>query len=496
MKQFLAGATLLLLSAVAGAAPQTKPNVLFIAVDDLRPQTGAYGVDDIRTPNMDALAARGLLFNRAYCSEATCSPSRTSLLTGRRPDTTRVWDLVTHFRDTIPDVITLPQHFKNNGYFTQSFGKIYHGGLDDEASWSAPSPLARGGEKLNSPGVFPIDKGAKPSWAALEVDDDELPDGKVAGAAIEALQKHQSEPFFLAVGFYKPHLPFIAPKKYYDWYALEKIRLAPNDFAPKDVPEMAMTNNGELRSYSDIPKGDAPIGQAKARELIRGYYAATSYTDAQIGRVLDELDKLKLRENTIVILWGDHGWQLGEHTLWEKHTNFEVATRAPLILSVPGAAGDKTRGQKTEALVEFVDIYPTLCELAGLPLTGGLEGKSFAPLLDNPAQAGKAAAYSQFPRAWNQTRNMGRIMGYSMRTDRYRYNEWIKASDKSVVGVELYDHQNDVAENSNVAARAENKEIVAQLHQQLRVGFPALSAPGPLPKPPAPRAQKNQKTEE
>ncbi len=446
------------------AQPARKPNVLFIAVDDLRPLIGAYGAPVIQTPNIDVLARRGAIFTRAYCQQALCSPSRTSLLTGLRPDTTRVYNLGTHFRATIPDVVTLPQYFKQHGYHSQSFGKIYHGGMDDAASWSAPSfssGVHREGRQARRDEAESNTDARGPSWVALDVADNELVDGQVADKAIETIARVKDKPFFIAVGFRKPHLPFIAPKKYYDLYPLEKMRLAPNPFTPKDVPQLALTNSGELRAYSDIPKS-GPIPDQKAREVIRGYYAATSYTDAQIGRVIKALDQMGLRDNTIIVLWGDHGWQLGEHGLWAKHTNFELATRAPLILSAPG---QKESGMKLDALVEFVDIYPTLCELAGLPVPDGLEGVSLAPLLKDPKQTWKRAAFSQYPRS-------GKIMGYSVRTDRYRYTEWA-APGQPPTGIELYDHQTDREENENLAYRPEHKKLVAELSRMLHDGWRA-----------------------
>ncbi len=503
---------LLLLAAVqqsafaADAVAGNKFNILFIAVDDLRPQTGCYGVKNIRTPNIDALAAQGLLMNRAYCQQAVCSPSRTSLLTGRRPDTTKIYNLQDHFRDTIPNVVTLPQHFKNNGYFCQSFGKIYHGGLDDKASWSAPSlgsgtallkrlpdgnfvrflgdpddlteprDLADGAISCVEDPVAPPkqgkvknkaakpDRNDHPAWSSPDVADNALGDGKMADAAIEVMNKVKDRPFFLAVGFRKPHLSFDAPKRYYDLYRAADMKLATNPFPPKDVFAPAMSSWGELRSYSDIPK-TGPVSDDMARELIRGYYAATTYTDAQIGRVIAELQRLNLRDKTIVILWGDHGWQLGEHGMWCKHTCFETSTHSLLMISVPG---QQKIGQKTDALVEFVDIYPTLCELAGLPLTDGLEGTSFAQLLNDPARPWKKSAFSQYPR--------GPLMGYAMRTDRYRYVEWVpkdKLGSAPAAGRELYDHQTDPDENINAAGLSDHKALVEELSQQLHAGWKA-----------------------
>lgn len=487
------------LKAHAATTGRGKFNVLFLAVDDLRPELGCYGVPVIQSPNIDALAARGTVFNRAYCQQAVCSPSRTSLLTGRRPDTTRVYDLQTHFRLTIPDVVTLPQHFKQQGYHTQGFSKIYHGGLDDPKSWSLPhwrpggpgyaKPetlefLQKQRQRLREEGrnlrtrVLQRDpetglvlkvrrpryRVRGPSWEDPDVPDNALPDGKTADKAIEVFREIKDKRFLMAVGFLKPHLPFVAPKKYYDLYPPKKLSLADNPFPPKDVPQMALTNWGELRNYSDIPKKGS-LSNEKALELIRGYYAATSYVDTQIGRILRELDRLGLRDKTAVVLWGDHGWHLGEHGLWCKHTNFEDATRSLLIASRPG---QKNAGAKTDALVEFVDIYPSLCDLCGLPLPEGLEGTSFAPVMENPKRTWKKAAFSQYPR--------GKAMGYSMRTDRYRYTEWLDA-ERHAVATELYDHHTDPDENVNIAGKPENKDLMRKLSRLLHAGWRAALPP-------------------
>ena len=486
-------------AAVAGMLPSSllaeegEYNVLFIAVDDLRPTIGCYGFPAAHTPNMDALAARGPLFNRAYCQQAVCSPSRTSLLTGRRPDTTRIYDLQTHFRLTIPDVVTLPEHFKKNGYHAQGFSKIYHGGLDDPQSWSVPhwgpggpgyakpetlEDMRRQAEQFKAEGKQTRDevlerdpktgqalrtRRAKyrikgPAWEDPDVADNVLPDGRTADKAIEALREVKDKRFFLATGFLKPHLPFVAPKKYFDFYPPGKLSPADNPLAPKDCPEIALTTWGELRQYTDIP-AQGPVSDAKALELIRAYHAAASYTDAQIGRVLGELDRLGLREKTVVVVWGDHGWHLGDHGLWCKHTNFEETTHSLLIFSAPG---QKHKGAKTDALVEFVDVYPTLCDLTGLPIPGGLEGISAKPVMDDPKRPWKSAAFSQYPR--------GNVMGYTMRTDRYRYTEWFEPG-KDPVAVELYDYEKDPSGNVNVAGLTANKELVADLSKRLKTGW-------------------------
>src|SRR5688572_31340024 len=468
----------------AAVAQTTRPNVLFIAIDDLRPQLGCYGNAQMKTPHMDALAESGLRFNNAYCQQAVCSPSRISLLTGRRPDTTKIYDLNTHNRKTMPDVVTLPQHFKNNGYHSQGFGKVYHRGLDDEASWSVPHTDNRAMQyceeqiiaKIKESGAQGWEQGGKvkgPAWEIAECEDNALPDGWITDRAIEALAKlGKDKPFFLAVGLEKPHLPFVAPKKYFDLYPPESITLPPDMKAPENVPPIALTNYAELRAYPGVPKGREPFDEAFAKDLIRGYYAATSYADAQVGRLLAELDALKLRDSTIVVLWGDHGYQLGEQNLWCKHTNFENSTRSALMIAAPGA-GPKG---KTDALVELVDVYLTLCALAKLSPPDGLEGTSFAPLMEDPKRPWKTAAFSQYPRQGDK------VMGYSIRTERYRYTEWQSdwrtPDGAKVVARELYDHHSDPRETCNIADRAEHKKLVDDLSEQLKAGWRA-AAPTP-----------------
>jgi iduronate 2-sulfatase len=477
-----------LVSLVAAAAPVSaqqpaKLNVLFVAVDDLRPEFGAYGAAYVKSPNLDRLAARGFVFDRAYCQQAVCSPTRSSLLTGTRPDTTKVWDLVTHFRTALPDVVTLPQLFKNNGYFVQGMGKIYHGGYDDPPSWSVPWTNARRQQYASPANQAIVQQGkaaaAKegkkgkalnqaargPAYESADVPDDTYQDGGVADLAVQALRdiKAKNQPFFLAVGFIKPHLPFVSPKKYWDLYDPKTIALAPNPFRPKGAPPYAVQLGGELRAYHGIPAGQIP--DDLARTLKHGYYAAVSYMDAQLGRVLDELDRLGLRDNTIVVLWGDHGWKLGEHDAWCKHSNVELDTRVPLLISAPGVATD---GRRTSALVEFVDIYPSLTELAGLPLPKHLEGTSFVALLRDPKTPWKSAAFSQYPRqAAGQ-----RLMGYSMRTDRYRFTRWVERDNPDrFVAAELYDHRTDPQENQNIADDPANAALVGQLTEQWKKGW-------------------------
>lgn len=492
-------AFVLLAATSAMADADSRPNVLFIIADDLRPELGCYGTPIIQSPHIDALAKVGTLFNRAYCQQAVCGPSRTSFLTGLRPDATRIYDLRTHFRLHSPDIVTLPQYFKQHGYHTQSLGKVFHDLLDDPRSWSVRSwtpedhlygkaenqtALAKKRKQLKADGkllqidtiqrdpttneVLKInykgsDRAIGPAWEDPDISDHELRDGKLADKAIEVLERHRDEPFFLAVGFYRPHLPFVAPKKYFDLYQAKDLPLARNPNPPQGAPKIALTNLEELRAYGDIPK-IGPVSEEKARELIHGYYAAVSYVDAQIGRLLAELDRLHLRDNTIIVLCGDHGWQLGEHGLWGKQTNFEVAARTPLIISVPGQA---RRGVKSEALVEFVDIYPTLAELCRLPMPSKLDGASFVPVLNDSGRPFKKAAFSQYPR--------GEVMGRSLRTNRYRYTEWVKPGGPPL-GVELYDHTKDPDENVNLAGQVERKNLTDSLSRQLHTDWPSATS--------------------
>ena len=458
-------------------APEGAPNVLFIPVDDMRPQLGCFGHGRMISPNIDRMAAEGTAFLRTHCQQAVCAPSRASLLSGLRPDSTRVWDLQTPLHTTRPEIETLPRHFKANGYTTISLGKVYHHRVkDDPDGWSetpwggtnnthGSQELRREREEANK-----ADRAAGrrqswrgPAYEALDVPDEHFGDGALTVRAIEDMQRlsQTPEPFFLAVGYHRPHLPFACPQKYWDMYPEDTIDLADNPFAPKDCPPIALHNWGELRQYFDIPK-EGPLSDEMARTLIRGYYACCTFIDTQVGMLLDELERLGLREDTIVCLWGDHGWQLGEHGLWCKHSNFETSTHSPLVISAPG---QQVTGQGTDALCEFVDIYPTLSDLAGLERPAHLEGTSLVPLLHDPAREWKRAAFSQYPRG-------GGVMGYSMRTDRYRYTEWkAERGAGEVVATELYDHEADPAENVNTAGHEENAALVTQLSGWLAEGW-------------------------
>jgi len=463
----------LLLSVWVGLTAQAarRPNVLFIAVDDLRPELGCYGVKAVRSPNIDRLARSAVTFERAYCQVAVCNPSRVSLLTGLRPDTTRVWDLVTRFRDTAPEAVTLPQHFRRHGYYALSFGKIFHNPWPDNASWSEPHAWPKNARlwsdqarkrladyrrqmKAEGRSEAAIRRMRAQATEIVDIPDSEHIDGAIAGQALSAMGRlaGREEPFFLAVGFVRPHLPFVVPRQYWEMYERSAIPLARNPALPLKAPDFAMNTMYELRDYLDFADAPDPrrgsLSEARQRELKHGYYAAVSFIDAQVGRLLRELDRSELADNTIVVLWGDHGWKLGEHNSWCKQTNYEIDTRVPLIIRAPGMAGN---GRVARGLVEFLDVYPTLCELAGLPLRPELEGRSLKPMLEDPGRAVKDFAISQFKR---RQRNR-ELMGYALRTDHYRYVEWLDRATAKVVDRELYDHRDDPAENVNRADESE-----------------------------------------
>jgi arylsulfatase A-like enzyme len=494
---FIVAAALLPLAELHAAG---KPNVLFIAVDDLRPDLGCYGNKVAKSPNIDRIAVRGTVFNRAYVQQAVCSPSRTAMMTGFRPDTTKVWDLETHFRVAQPDCITLPQHFKANGYHCAALSKIYHGGFEDGRSWNEPHWYPKGRavdtdpvdwtkqivtrhdvntEEFSAPSdAGPGRKNGKsakkgPSFEVSPKADDQLPDGATAAEAVKRLHdlKSKGKPFFLAVGFLKPHLPFVAPRRYWDLYDPDKIPLPAIDHLPQGAPAFAGHNNSELHSYPGVPK-DEPIPADFAKQLRHGYYACISYIDAQIGRVLDALEKEGLADNTIIVLWGDHGWQLGDHGLWHKHTNFELATRAPLLISVPN---QQTAGRRCDAPVEFVDVYPTLADLCGLPKPNGLAGSSLKPFIENPAAPMAKVAISQYPRRAPE----GNLMGYSIRDERFRATFWRERNGTKIVATELYDEQNDPAETVSLHDKPEHKTLLDTLAKNLP---PVASAPGEAPK--------------
>jgi iduronate 2-sulfatase len=450
------------------AAPGKKFNVLFIAIDDLRPQLGCYGFDYIKSPNIDKVAANGLMFTRAYCQMALSSPSRTSLLTGLNPDVTGIITIGPHFRDSVPDIVTLPQYFKQNGYFTQGFGKVYHNGLDDPKSWSVPhdpgnkprySPVGQSimkrlqaeNDKKGIVVTRPNDRAKGPAFESYDCEDNYFLDGGNTESAIKALEKIKDTTFFLAVGFANPHIPYVSPKRYWDIYRSDQIKLPSNQFPPEGAPAWALQSLAELNSYYNVPK---PLTEEFKRELIRGYLASTSYVDAQIGLLINALKKNGLSDNTIVLIFGDHGYQLGEHAMWScKHTNYETSALSLLVVSVPGM---KAPGQKTSSLIEFTDIYPSLAEICGFKIPSHCQGRSFKPLLDKPGETIHQETFNQYQK--------GGYRGYSIRDDRYRLVKWTKNDE---IVYELYDHIADPDENKNIAGDPSMKSIVGSLSSKI-----------------------------
>jgi len=510
-----------------------SPNFLFIAVDDLRPELGCYGSEIAVTPNLDQLASGGLLFNRAYCQQAICRPSRASLMTGTRPETTGLFHNYVALRELQPEILTLPQHLIAHGYETAYVGKIFHkGDTDEERSWSRPTAKWIGPDIKKPSGPYRLPENVKlrndnfkqmfakygeaarrglasgPAFEKADVPDHAYSDGYNTLLAIKTMKQMASDdkPFFLAMGYHLPHLNWCAPKKYWDLYDPAKIPLETKATAPTKGAAMGLHASFELRTRSNIPKY-GPIQPDLARSLKHAYLASTSYVDAQIGLLLKALEESGLRDNTVIVVWGDHGWHLGDMGVWGKATNYEIATRVPLMIWAPEM---QARGHKTDALVELVDIFPTLCELADVPRPEHLEGHSFVPLLDKPDLAWKKAAFSQYPNPalrewaanplskgmretwfgpliqevedriirqqgdkWDRDLFEKHLMGYTMRTDRYRLVVWRdhRAPETPPIFVELFDHVSDPDETTNVAE--EQPEVVEQLLGQLEQGWKA-----------------------
>ncbi|MDZ4806742.1 MAG: sulfatase [Bacteroidota bacterium] len=525
MKKIICLLTTSLAFSVSGLFAQQakKPNVLFIAVDDLNTVLGCYGNKMIKTPNIDRLAKMGTVFTMNYCQQSVCGPTRASLMTGRRPDYTKVWDLRTKMRDINPGIVTLPQYFKSNGYSTAGVGKIYHPTcvekFDNEFSWTVPylKPKATDyaiGFDEPAEGHYQstaiktaiankkIEKkvedqtgetgGGKlgPSSESIDVPDNAYEDGVSALLAKAQIIKFSKEgnPFFMAVGIKKPHLPFVAPKKYWNLYKREDMPLATFQEHSKNGPLIAYHSSGELRNYTDIPAfatlpaDSNRIGLKidKQKELIHGYYAAVSYADAQVGLLLNTLDSLGILNNTVIVLWGDHGWHLGDHDLWQKHTNFEQATRAPLIFAAPGI-----KPGQSSSLTEHVDIFPTLCNLTGLPVPTYLAGKSLVPVMKNNKATVKEFAISQYHRTLNkdEAKRLGlkerKLWGYAMRTDKYRYVMWLNNnfhSDQAfsadrIYAIELYDYTKDPLEKVNVAKDKKYATVSKELYNKMIAFF-------------------------
>ena len=512
----------------------SKKNVLFIAIDDLRTELGTYGQSMIKSPNIDELASKSMVFERAYCQVAVCSPSRASLLTGRRPDTNHVWVIAgDEYWRTYTNATTIPQYFKENGYISIGMGKIFHPGApsgndDVKYSWSPEglpyyhSPVEDKYTKINE------------SWRSYEgYADNQLPDGQIADRAIQYLKdlkENQTQgdqrPFFLAVGFHKPHLPFVAPSKYYDMYPpLSEIKLAENPHVPEGLPPIAYSNwlgqrfkdleevyGKSIKDCEDkvedaMYSSECSIPDDTARKLRRAYYSCISYTDAQVGKVIKQLETEGFADDTVIILWADHGWQLGEHNIWAKFTNFEDATRVPFMIRVPGLTDN---GMRTKALVELIDVFPSLAELAGIDvpamcpendkhdLLSCVEGYSIVPLLKDSNQDWKKAAFSQFARPYtglpqipghkpfDKKEHGENVMGYTVRVDDYRFTEWYRfnrttgvANFSEIWGTELYNHTQPTVffndENVNLANKTEMKSTVEELRKILQSGWRAAT---------------------
>lgn len=439
-----------------------KPNFLIFFVDDLRPELGCYGEPQIYSPNIDRIAQAGLRFNKAYCNVPVCGASRASLLTGIRPGPQRFVDYDTRTDVDLPGHTSLPGYFKENGYYTVSFGKVFHHADDSQESWSEPAWLPKPTNNNNwrdyvTPEVVLAQKPGAIKGPSTEIavnaPDSVYKDGKTANAAVRKLQElaGKDQPFMFWVGFQKPHLPFNAPSKYWDLYKREEMQLADNPEMPLNAPKQSMHTWGELRGYNDIPP-TGPLSDEKSAELIHGYYACVSYTDALIGQVMAELKRLGLEENTIVAVFGDHGWNLGEHGLWCKHCNYNTSLRVPLIIKVPGM----TKGEKTDGIAEFIDLFPTFTELAGLEPANKLDGKSLVPLIRDPETEWTQPVYSRF------------ILGNSIITENYIYTEYMRSrKDCTIVANMLYDHRTDPDENINISGEEEHLQLVDSLSNKL-----------------------------
>ncbi len=530
LRLFSAIAVCMFLFGVGQAAE--RPNILFIAVDDLRPELGCYGSELAVTPNLDSIASRGILFERAYCQQAICRPSRASLMTGTRPETTGLFHNYVSLRELQPNITTLPQHFIANGYETAYCGKIFHSGDTDEAnSWSRePVKWIQGIKPPRGPYALPENNQLKadnlkamlakygeaarrglasgPAYEKADVPDHAYIDGYNTLKAIATMKEMAAgdKPFFMGMGYKLPHLNWCAPSKYWNLYDRQSIPLSQHPTPPESAAAMGLHASFELRTRSNIPKS-GPIQPELARTLKHAYLASVSYVDAQIGLMLKALDDADLRDDTIIIVWGDHGWHLGDMGVWGKATNYEIATRVPLLISVPQMS---TQGQKSQALVELVDIFPTLCDLASVAKPSQLEGHSFVPLLTDPDLQWKSAAFSQYPNpalrewaanplsvgmretwfgplineveerivaqmgdAWDRELFEEHLMGYTMRTQRYRLVAWRdhRTPKAKPIFIELFDHENDPNETQNIAS--ENPQLVDRLLQQLDAGWQA-----------------------
>ena len=490
---FVTSLLLALLSGGIGQASQ-RPNVLLILVDDLKPALGCYGDKTARTPNIDQLAARGMRFDLAYCNQAVCAPSRFTLMLGSHSTSTGLYGLGSQLRQIVPDAVTMPQYFANHGYRTESLGKVFHighGNYGDPQSFGVEhfhdkvieylDPASTDSGQLTREEAFfsnqrlgeikSLPRGA--AYESTDVDDEQYADGRVAAETIRRLQaakkRRQADgtPFFIAAGFARPHLPFSAPKKYWDMYDAATLPLPAYEDLPVNAPSVAGKRGGEITNYKPVPEDrDARFDESLKRNLIHGYYASTSFVDAQIGKVLNELNASGLADDTIVVLWGDHGFHLGDLGIWTKHTNYEQANRIPILIAAPGVA---TPGSSTKQLAESVDLFPTLTELAGLPAPSGpqpIDGVSLVPVLKDPDARVRDHAYHVYPK---------QKLGRAIRTERYRMVEWRAVNARPESGqYELYDYKTDPLERNNLAG--ENPDVVSQLKEIL------AKYPNPVPR--------------
>jgi len=486
-----------------------KPNILFISIDDLRPTLGAYGDSTAITPNIDQLAAEGMTFRQTFTQVAVCAPSRASLMTGLRPDSTRVWHLGDKFRDINPNTVTMPQYFSKFGYHTVNLGKIFHNYMPDSISWDEPDLrpvqylrqdwLNRDGEtfyisedvnrsqekKRDSllklrPVRYADGWNTGPAWEAAAVHDTMYYDGAQTELAKKTLTRlaKTDKPFYMGLGYFRPHLPFAAPKKYWDLYDSEKIPLAANPNVPENAPGFTMNSMYELRHYDGFnqighPESSFRMSEDISRKLKHGYYASVSYVDALLGNLISHMKEIGIYENTIIIIWGDHGWKLGEHNSWGKMTNYNIDLKVPMIIRYPN---QKNRGAQTFEITELIDMFPSLCELAGIPTPNYLQGTSFVPLIKNPERVWKNAAFSQFHRRPRHSADGNRYMGYSINTKKYHYIEWYTWDPKTgtrdeLKSTELFDRENDPNETVNIAAQQTLSKVVKRLSEQLADGW-------------------------
>lgn len=486
-----------------------RPNILFISIDDLRPTLGAYDDTVAITPNLDRLSEEGMTFRQTFCQSAVCAPSRASLMTGLRPDSTRVWHLGDKFREINPETVTMPQYFSRYGYYTVNIGKIFHNYMPDSISWDEPDLrpsryvrsewLGRDGEtfyiseEVNRSQEIKRDSLLKlkpiryadgwntgPAWEDADVHDTLYYDGAQTELAKQTLTRlaEMDKPFYFGLGYFRPHLPFAVPKKYWDMYDPDAIPLAPNPDIPKGAPLWTMNSMYELRHYDGFehighPTSSYRMSEDTARILKHGYYASVSYIDALVGDLVNHLKELGIYENTIIIIWGDHGWKLGDHNSWGKMTNYNIDLQVPMIIRYPG---QKLRGSETYAITELVDMFPSLCELAGIEVPDYVQGTSFVPLLSDPELSWKKAAFSQFHRRPKVAADGGRYMGYSINTKEHHYIEWYTWDHTTgkrgeYVRAELYDRLNDPHEKMNVAEMEEYGALVRKLSAQLADGW-------------------------